>query len=138
MSKFSLNDVALMRLKQYIQDYGDYADRVITDYLDQQGGTEIMENISLLIPASGRNWPARNFAPARDSAVIRPAKVFRKDANGLVVLVASKRPYNYLYFPDDGSTTLNHYGNKQFMLRGAEAASEEVIDGIIKRLIERK
>lgn len=48
----------------------------------------------------------------------------------------NKTPYNYLYFPDDGENTYRHNGDQEFMRRGAEEATENIIDQCVSALVE--
>lgn len=130
---FTLDDAAFERMNAAIQSYGANADTVISKYLDEEGSKEIFQGITALLPASGRTWKGKKAA-AQVAASSNPTKVFRSEVSVLTLTVKSRNPYNYLYFPDDGSNTIDHWGNQKFMLSGAEAASEKIIDGVIERL----
>ena len=69
----------------------------------------------------------------------KPAKVsqpFREEQGNLYVVVKTKTPYNYLYFPDDGENTYRHNGDQEFMRRGAEEATEKIIDQCVSALVK--
>ena len=53
------------------------------------------------------------------------------------VIFKSSPAWNYLYFPDDGSNTVRHRGNQQFMLRGAQDAAPKIADEICTRLARK-
>lgn len=110
--------------------YGDAAKKVINDTLHQEGAKEIKKEITRLLPASGRSWKGKG-APARSAM---PAK-FSQDDDLLAVTIAARGKYHYLYFPDDGSNTKRHVGNKQFMHKGAEKAAPKIIDLCLGKLI---
>lgn len=61
---------------------------------------------------------------------------FREEQGNLYVVVKTKTPYNYLYFPDDGENTYRHNGNQEFMRRGAEEATEKIIDQCVSALVK--
>lgn len=113
-----------------LSQYGDAARKVINDTLHQEGAKEIKKEITRLLPASGRNWKGKG-APARSAM---PAK-FSQDDDLLAVTIAARGKYHYLYFPDDGSNTKRHVGNKQFMHKGAEKAAPKIIDLCLGKLI---
>ena len=60
---------------------------------------------------------------------------FNQDDDMLAVTVAARGKYSYMYFPDDGSNTEKHRGNQQFMKRGAERATERIIELCTGRLL---
>lgn len=118
------------RLEQTIKQVGDQADIVINEYLKNQGGDQIKKEIRRILPQSGRTWEGK--APAASG--VDP---FRKTPMNLAVKVHTKSAYHYLYFPDDGSDTKHHQGDQEFMLRGAESASDELSENLINKLLER-
>lgn len=115
------------RLVAYIQEYGDGAEDVINDVFESFAVPEVEERITALLPTSGRTWKGKK-RPAKTS------KPFVHQMLNLAFIIRTKSAYNYLYFPDDGSNTRKHRGNKQFMIRGAEAAVDSVIDQCLARL----
>lgn len=112
--------------------FGNAAGKVVSQVLHASAGV-IEEEIHGLLPQSGRVWRKKRLA-ARSAA---PGIVFRADFGDLFVTIRSKPNYNYLYFPDDGLNTRRHVGNQQFMLRGAEAAAQEVGQRVVTALVER-
>ncbi len=118
------------QLQEIMEQYGESAERVINDVLHGEGAEEIKRQIARILPASGRHW-AGKAAPARSAM---PRK-FDQDEDLLSVTIAARGRYNYLYFPDDGSNTRKHAGNQQFMLRGAERATEDIIEMCLGRLM---
>ena len=119
------------RITGAMEAYGAEAERVVNDVIHGEGALEIRRRIANLLPESGRKWrgkqrPARTAMPA----------AFDQDEDVLAVTIAARDHYHYLYFPDDGSNTRRHVGNQQFMLRGAEAAADKIIDICLGRLAE--
>lgn len=109
---------------------GREAEEIINDYLAGEGGDLLKESIHELLPVSGRSWAGkRTAAKATDP--------FKKMPGNLQVKIQTKGNYHYLYFPDDGSDTVNHYGNQKFMFFGADKASERIGDNIVDKLLER-
>lgn len=124
--KFYLNDDDLRYLQDTIEAVGAGAGQIIDRYLQDTGGDEIEHHIQ--IPVSGRRWKGKKRA-ARDT------KPFRQQFSSLAVTIHTRQGYHYLYFPDDGSNTVHHYGGQHFMLRGAEDARETIVDGIAEQLM---
>lgn len=118
-------------LQKLIGEYGDKGEKVINDVLHAEGAKEIKDRITPLIPRSGRKWKGKGAA----AASVMPGK-FQQDNELLSVTVAARNKYHYLYFPDDGSNTKSHVGNQQFMSRGAEAASQRIIEICTGKLTE--
>jgi hypothetical protein len=118
------------KLTKFMLEYQGYAVQHINDILWNEGATLIQESIQQLLPVSGRTWRGKKKA-AKQAA---PFTVTDKAA--LAVEVGTKYAYHYLYFPDDGSTTRKHAGNQQFMLRGAEAQQERILELCVAKLVE--
>jgi hypothetical protein len=115
------------RLIVAVQKYGDGAEEVINKVLHGRGAEMIMDKIQPLLPVSGRRWKGKKAAAST-------AQPFRHKDENLSVTVHTKTAYNYLYFPDDGTNTQKHIGNKQFMWRGAEDAADEIINMCLAEL----
>ena len=128
---FTLEADALDDLAETMERYGAGAGQIVDDVLHGQGAQMIKERIAPLIPQSGRTWKGKG----RAAAAAMPAS-FQQDNEPQAVTIAARNRYHYLYFPDDGSNTVRHAGNLQFMRRGAEDASAEIIDLCIGRLTE--
>ena len=126
-SKLQLTIDDVDRIAKAIQMYPPNAESVINDVLYEQAGPMIMDSIMQYLPESHRQWKGK-----KKSA--KNAQPFSQANGNLSITIRTKQAYNYLYFPDDGSNTLNHYGNQQFMVRGAEARKDEIVDYIIGRL----
>lgn len=118
--EFRLSYEQAEKLTENLSKAGNAAERVINDTLHGFAGKEIMENIMPLLPESGRKWKGKRAAASS-------TQPFKQENSNLAVTVKSKSIYNYLYFPDDGSNTIHHVGNQQFMHKGAENAAEEII-----------
>lgn len=129
MASFELDIDEFESLQQSMEAYGDGAIRIINDVIQNEGAEKIKAEIMPLLPASGRTWK-RKKAPARSAAP------FTQQSEMLAVTVKTVSSYNYLYFPDDGSNTIKHMGNQQFMQRGAENASSAIIDLCVGQLTE--
>ena len=128
MALFKLDAAEFNRLAEQIKEYQGDAENVINEVLWGEGGQRINEAIIELLPRSGRTWSGKKKA-AKDAAP------FTQKNDNLSVTIRTKSSYNYLYFPDDGSTTKKHEGNQQFMFRGAENEQERIIDLCIAKLI---
>lgn len=112
-----------------VKQFGDGAEDVINDYLHNQGATVIKGNINKILPVSGRTWKGKK-------AAAKVAEPFRKRMYNLAVDIHAPGYYHYLYFPDDGANTIRHYGGQEFMRRGAEESTDEIVNEIIKKLLK--
>lgn len=129
MSRFEMDAADLDRLHQAAQQYADNAEMAINEVLHEEGGKLIMDNIMPKLPRSGRTWKGK-AAPAAST------QPFTQEAGNLSVTVKTKKKYHYLYFPDDGSNTVHHAGNQQFMLGGGETAAPDIIERCIEKLTD--
>lgn len=127
MSYFKLDAAEFDRLTERIKEYQGDAENAINEVLWGEGGQRIHNAIMELLPSSGRTWSGK-------PAAARSAAPFTQENENLSVTIRTKGTYNYLYFPDDGSTTKKHEGNQQFMFRGAENEQERIIDLCIAKL----
>lgn len=109
---------------------GAEAEKIINDYLANEGGDLLKQSIQTLLPRSGRSWTGKKAAASSTDP-------FRKTPGNLNVKIHTKSAYNYLYFPDDGENTRKHFGNQQFMLRGGQNKSAELGENIINKLIQK-
>ena len=116
-------------LEKRMSQLGSRAEKIINGVLHNYAGQEIITHVTPLVPESGRTWKGKK-KPARLS------QPFREEQGNLYVVVKTKTAYNYLYFPDDGENTYRHFGDKEFMRRGAEAATENIIDQCVTILVE--
>lgn len=129
---FELDASELDQLQEAMEGYGTGAGRIIDSVLHGEGADLIKDNIARILPVSGRKWAKKGAA----ASSVMPGK-FAQDNGTLSVTIAARGKYHYLYFPDDGSDTKRHAGNQQFMMRGAEDASERIIEMCIGKLIEQ-
>lgn len=129
---FELDEKQFEALERAMQNYGDQAGRAVDDVLHNEGGKLISDEITRLLPVSGRKWKGKKTAA-------KQAQPFMQENGSMSVTVKTKSAYNYLYFPDDGTNTKRHIGYKgnprEFMMHGAENQTSEIIDRCINRLI---
>lgn len=132
MSYFCLDTKEFDKVTQTIEKFSDrsVAEQIINDYLANEGGKKIKEYIRAILPVSGRTWNGKKAAASQTDP-------FRIQGENLAVKVYTKGSYHYLYFPDDGSNTRHHRGDQQFMFHGAEKAEDEIVNGVIDKLVER-
>lgn len=121
------------RIADILARYQTAIEPVIHSYLAEHGLETIGTAITRLLPVSGRAWPGKRTG-AKSAGY---PNVFRSDLGLGSITVRTQPAYYYLYFPDDGGNSERHRGNQRFMLRGAEAAAPQLIDGICSRLISK-
>lgn len=127
---FTLDTESYNKLFDLMKEFQGEAPKTVNDILWNEGGPIINEAIMNLLPVSGRDWKGKPKA-AKHSAP------FTQENAELSVTIKTKSTYNYLYFPDDGTSTRKHAGEKYFMFGGAEAKQEEIIDLCVASLIEK-
>jgi hypothetical protein len=129
MAVFKLESEELDAIQEKMTEYGEGAAREINEVLHGEGAREINDKIMQLLPVSGRRWKGKKAAASE-------AQPFTQEDGMLSVTIKTTNAYNYLYFPDDGTNTKKHIGNKQFMAAGAENTSERITELCIGRLTE--
>lgn len=116
-----------------VRDFGDGAEDVINVVFEEFGTKEVEGKIQQILPVSGRTWKGK----ARAAKATQP---FRDEMGNLSFTVRSKPRYQYLYFPDDGTSTRRHIGKngkpRRFMQRGAEQAKPQIIERCIASLVK--
>lgn len=125
---FSIEEGEFARLMDSMKEYGAGAAEVVTEVV-HSSGEDIYREIDPLIHPSGRTFKGHTSSA-------KGARWQRYDTSEpLAITVASTASRRYLYFPDDGSNTQRHYGDQQFMRRGAEAAAPRILEKGIEALI---
>lgn len=133
MSYFELDSRTAEKVIDKVTQFADgrEAENVINTFLWEEGGELIDNEIRTMLPVSGRTWKGK-------AAAAKSTDPFKKETGkNLQVRVYTKGKYHYLYFPDDGSDTIHHAGNQQFMFDGASQKSQEIGDKILEKLIKR-
>ena len=126
--KISVED-NFQELEDKVSQLKEIGEKIINEVFWNEGAELITKEIDKLLPVSGRKWKGKK-------AAAKGKLPFQKITSNLSVTIHSKKAYNYLYFPDDGSNTVKHAGNQQFMLRGAQYASGDIVDLCIEKLVE--
>lgn len=104
-----------------MRKFGEGAADIVSDVI-HSSGDEIKREIDDLIHPSGRTFKGHTSSA-------KGASWQRYDTSeALAITVAATSSRRYLYFPDDGSSTERHYGDQQFMRRGAEAAAPRILE----------
>ena len=128
MADFKVDVSGIDKLQNAMKNFQGNAEKAINEVLHNEGSTILQESIQNLIPTSERNWSGK-AAPAKT------AKSLTGINSNLAVTITTTKRYQYLYFPDDGTNTRRHVGNKQFFRRGAEAKQDEIVERCINKLI---
>lgn len=129
MSVFKLSAEEFERLEGAMKNFQGNTEKTINDVLHNEGGQLIHDEIKRLMPMSGKRWKGKK-APAKTSNSLQIV------GGNLSVTVTTKKAYQYLYFPDDGSNTRRHAGNQQFFLNSGENQKEAIMNLCINRLVE--
>lgn len=129
-SVFNIETDDFERLLSAMEEYGDGALEALNEVI-HSSGADIYEAIDPLIHSSGRTFKGH-------SSGAKGSHWQRYDTDeDLVITVGTTGSRHYLYFPDDGSNTKRHYGDQQFMRRGAEAAAPLIIEKGMEALIAK-
>ena len=126
---FVINVSQVDELQKAMKNYPADAEKALNEVLHNQASELMQESIKRMIPVSGREWAGKKRAASK-------AKSLKSENSNLAVTVKSTSSYGYLYFPDDGSNTKRHAGNKQFFYKGTESVQDEIIERCITRLIK--
>lgn len=117
-----------------IEMYGAGSGQVIDKVLHGEGADRIKHAIPSHIHPSGRKWNGKTASIAGNPGA--GSRLSQDDAP-LQVTIAARGALRYLYFPDDGSDTVNHIGDQQFMQTGAEEEEQNIIDMCMDALFEK-
>lgn len=117
-----------------IEMYGEGSGQVIDRILHGKGADLIKRAIVGHIHPSGRRWPGKTASIAQNPG--RSGRLSQDDAP-MQVTIAARGSLRYLYFPDDGTDTVNHAGDQQFMRLGAEDEEQNIIDMCMDALFEK-
>lgn len=128
---FDLDVSKMEQLTKTIKQFQAEAETKINTYLHGEGYRRFEQAIHNAMPVSGRNWNGKK-APAKTSHSIQDKD---KEEN-LAVTLRSTTVYGYLYFPDDGSNTKNHYGGQHFFEQGVENETTQAINDMIELLMK--
>lgn len=118
------------RLQQAMEQFQGDTEATINDVLHNEAGNLAQEAIRRLIPVSGKHWKGKKPAA-------KTAKSLRNVEGNLSLTVTTTKNYQYLYFPDDGTSTTRHVGDQQFFHRGGESVKDEIIERCINRLTNK-
>ena len=125
--RLTLNYSELDNLQTLMKEYEGNVEDAINDVLHNQAGTLIANSVRNLIPVSGKSWKGK--APAA-----KTGKSLTNINENLAVTTTTTKKYQYLYFPNDGTSTQRHAGNQQFFEKGGEAVKNDIIERCILRL----
>ena len=116
-------------IEKAIKEYQGNAIEAINEVLHNEGSQLIQSSIRRLMPVSGAKWKGKKGG-AKDSNSLGQI------STDLAVTITTRKNYQYLYFPDDGTNTRRHIGNQQFFKRGAEAVKSEIVNKCLQRLTQ--
>ena len=129
MSMLNLHIMEFDDLQQAMKDFQGNTEEVINDVLHNEAGPLVEDAIQRLMPVSGKNWRGKKKAA-------KTANSLKSVNENLAVTIKTTKAYQYLYFPDDGSSTRRHAGNQQFFKRGGESQTDEIKARCVGRLVE--
>lgn len=128
-TRFSLKTEDIERFNEAIKRCGTSSEGAINEYLHGSAGETIARGITKFIPRSDRNK-----VHARDS------KWYTQSNFNLAVGVANsikgKNSAYYLYYVATGTGTSKKNGPNDFMEKGLEKEYDNVVNGVIQKLLE--
>lgn len=126
---FYVNFAEVERLQETIKNFPGNAENAINEVFQSQEVSELVyDKIKNLMPVSGKHWKGKKPAA-------KTSKSLRSNNSNLSLTVRSAKSYQYLYFPNDGSNTRRHAGQQFFFERGGEAASGDIVDRCINKIV---
>lgn len=128
MARFDLDAQAFDSLQLAMARFPKGAEAIINEVLHTEGGPLIEETIRRLMPVSGVKWKGKK-------PQAKTANSLMQENHNLAVTIRTRKDYHYLYFPDDGTNTRSHHGEKYFFIGGAEEQQHEIVMRCINRLV---
>lgn len=129
MSYFKIDADEFNRLEQSIKNFPGNAEEAINEVLHTKASQILQDEIRRLMPRSDvKPWKGK-LPHAKDS------KSLTDKQENLAITVKTTKRYQYLFFPDDGTSTTRHAGDQQFFYRGGKNKQTEIIDRCIARLV---
>ena len=128
MARFDLDAKDYESLQLAMARFPKNAESIINEVLHTEGGPLIEAEIRRLMPVSNAKWKGKK--PSAKTA----NSLFQENHN-LGVTIRTKGDYHYLYFPDDGTNTYHHHGEKYFFIGSAENQQHEIVMRCINKLI---
>lgn len=133
MARFELEESSEFEcLEKAMKEYAGNVEETVNGVLWEKAGKLINDEIMKLLPVSGRTWSGGKNPHTKGAKFSKP---FYQANPNLAVIINSKSKFDYLYFPDDGSSTLRHAGLQDFMFRGVKNQESRIIDLIIDSLV---
>ena len=124
--KFDLKDDDIDKLIEAIRDFTGNAEDAIADALENKVAEILKPSIERLIPVSNRNKAhARSSAPFTDEM-----------QGKFSVYIHTKKPWHYLYFPDEGEGTSKGQAPHDFTGEGVENEYDNAINILLEALIQ--
>ena len=128
MGGFKLQFTEFDELQNAMANFQGNVEETINDVLHNEAGPLAQDAIKRLMPTSGKTWKGK-----KKSAKSANSLTLKKE--NLAVTVTTTKTYQYLYFPDDGTSTSRHIGRQEFFRRGGESQMEEIKNRCIGRLV---
>lgn len=129
MSTLKVDTSGFEELQQAMKEFEGDVEKEINEVLHEEASPLIQDAVRMLMPRSNvKRWKGK-LPHAKDS------KSLTDEKDNLSITVKTTKKYQYLYFPDDGTSTKNHAGNQQFFRRGGESQSDEIINLCVGRLV---
>lgn len=130
MARFEMDRRELDRLVNTIKQFPTNAEKSVNSILYEEAPEIIAEEIKLLLPMSGASWKGKKPSAKKANSI----RERTNERRNLSIVVGTVSDYHYLYFPDDGTNTYRHVGNRRYFERGGQASSKEIIDRCIARI----
>lgn len=122
---FTIKDEDIEKLQKAVQNFGEGAEKVIGNYLENEADEIFRNAIANLIPISDRNKKhAKNSAPLTGEMLSQTS-----------LYIHTKRNFHYLYFPDQGEGTSKGSPPHEFMEGGVDTQYDTVVNALIDALI---
>lgn len=125
--KFSLKEDDINKIIEAIKNFSGEAENAIAQALENEVAEILKPSIESLIPVSNRNKThAKYSAPFTDEM-----------QGKLSVYIHTKKPYHYLYFPDEGEGTSKGQAPHDFTGEGVENKYDDAVNILLDALINK-
>lgn len=126
---FDINFLAVEEVEKALTEYsGNIEDAINEVFHSEEVNSLAQKAIKALMPQSHKNWRGKKPAAKTSNSL-------RKLDGNLSVTIRTQKPYQYLYFADDGTNTRRHIGNQQFFARGGENVKGDIIERCKDKLV---
>lgn len=130
--KYEIDYKKSAELEEYFKQIPSQAEEITNDYFEKTGAQAMIESIVGFIPVSKRNKKhAKTSNPLKSNLFNLGFEITHRGG-----ALNTKGSYAYLVFPDEGRGPKNKIAH-EFMTRGRDKASDQIIEDLKNKLQEK-